>query len=50
MGSIEKGKIADIVLWPIHSFGANAKMVIKGGIVSWAQMGDPNASLPTRSP
>ncbi|ALC26143.1 urease subunit alpha [Streptomyces bacillaris] len=50
VGSIEKGKIADIVLWPIHSFGAKPKMVIKGGIISWAQMGDPNASLPTPQP
>ncbi|MEU9206255.1 urease subunit alpha [Streptomyces sp. NPDC048332] len=50
VGSIEKGKLADIVLWPIHSFGAKPKMVIKGGIISWAQMGDPNASLPTPQP
>ncbi|MET8487872.1 urease subunit alpha [Streptomyces tendae] len=50
MGSLEAGKLADIVLWPMHSFGAKPKMVIKGGIVSWAQMGDPNASLPTPQP
>ncbi|MEU0937306.1 urease subunit alpha [Embleya sp. NPDC005971] len=50
VGSIEKGKLADIVLWPMHSFGAKPKMVIKGGIVSWARMGDPNASLPTPQP
>lgn len=50
VGSLEPGKIADIVLWPVHSFGAKPKMVIKGGIVSWAQMGDPNASLPTPQP
>ncbi|NEE18580.1 amidohydrolase family protein, partial [Streptomyces sp. SID7499] len=50
VGSIEKGKLADIVLWPIHSFAAKPKMIIKGGIVSWAQMGDPNASLPTPQP
>lgn len=50
VGSIERGKLADIVLWPITSFGAKPKMVIKGGVVSWAQMGDPNASLPTPQP
>ena len=50
IGSIERGKLADIVLWPIHSFGAKPKMVIKGGLISWAQMGDPNASLPTPQP
>lgn len=50
IGSIERGKLADIVLWPIHSFGAKPKMIVKGGIVSWAQMGDPNASLPTPQP
>ncbi|MGC9494731.1 urease subunit alpha [Streptomyces sp. WG7] len=50
VGSLEAGKLADIVLWPMHSFGAKPKMVIKGGIVSWAQMGDPNASLPTPQP
>ena len=50
IGSLERGKLADIVLWPIQSFGAKPKMVIKGGLVSWAQMGDPNASLPTPQP
>ncbi|OIV39522.1 urease subunit alpha [Mangrovactinospora gilvigrisea] len=50
VGSIEAGKLADIVLWPIHSFAAKPKLVIKGGIISWAQMGDPNASLPTPQP
>lgn len=38
------------MLWPINSFGAKPKMVIKGGLISWAQMGDPNASLPTPQP
>ncbi|MFJ6213943.1 urease subunit alpha [Streptomyces sp. NPDC092296] len=50
VGSLEAGKLADIVLWPMHSFGAKPKMVIKAGIVSWAQMGDPNASLITPQP
>lgn len=50
IGSIEPGKLADIVLWPIDSFGAKPKMVIKGGMIAWALMGDPNASLPTPQP
>lgn len=50
VGSIAKGKMADIVLWPINSFGAKPKMVIKGGMIAWALMGDPNASLPTPQP
>jgi urease subunit alpha len=50
VGSLEPGKMADIVLWPIDSFAAKPKLVIKGGLVSWAQMGDPNASLPTPQP
>ncbi|MEU9870245.1 urease subunit alpha [Actinomadura sp. NPDC048021] len=50
IGSLEDGKLADIVLWPVHSFGAKPSMVVKGGMVSWAQMGDPNASLPTPQP
>ncbi|MGF1428287.1 urease subunit alpha [Kitasatospora sp. LaBMicrA B282] len=50
VGSLEPGKLADIVLWPIHSFGAKPKLVIKGGMVNWALMGDPNASLPTTQP
>ncbi|MEV4253221.1 urease subunit alpha [Spirillospora sp. NPDC049652] len=50
IGSLEDGKLADIVLWPVHSFGAKPFMVVKGGLISWAQMGDPNASLPTPQP
>ncbi|MCX4744968.1 urease subunit alpha [Kitasatospora sp. NBC_01287] len=50
LGSLEPGKLADIVLWPINSFGAKPKLVIKGGMVNWALMGDPNASLPTTQP
>jgi urease subunit alpha len=50
VGSIEPGKMADIVLWPIDSFAAKPKMVIKGGLINWAVMGDPNASLPTPQP
>lgn len=50
IGSIEVGKVADLVLWSPAFFGAKPKMVLKGGMVSWANMGDPNASLPTPQP
>ncbi len=50
VGSLEPGKLADIVLWPIGSFGAKPKMVIKGGMICWAVMGDPNGSIPTAEP
>ncbi|MFT4039538.1 MAG: urease subunit alpha, partial [Thermomicrobiales bacterium] len=50
IGSIEVGKMADIVLWPTWSFAAKPRLIVKGGLVSWAQMGDPNASLPTPQP
>ena len=50
IGSIEIGKMADLVLWSPAFFGAKPKMVIKGGMISWALMGDPNASLPTPQP
>ena len=47
---MEVGKYADLVLWEPQFFGAKPKMVIKGGMISWANMGDPNASLPTPQP
>ena len=50
IGSVEVGKMADLVLWSPAFFGAKPKMVIKGGMISWALMGDPNASLPTPQP
>lgn len=50
IGSIARGKIADLVQWPIASFAAKPRMVIKAGMVNWAAMGDPNASLPTPQP
>lgn len=50
IGSVEVGKMADLVLWQPAFFGAKPKMVIKGGFISWALMGDPNASLPTPQP
>ena len=50
LGSIAKGKVADLVLWEPQFFGAKPKMVLKSGAISWANMGDPNASLPTPQP
>ena len=50
IGSVETGKLADLVLWEPAFFGAKPKMVIKGGMISWSAMGDPNASLPTPQP
>ncbi|AMO24051.1 urease subunit alpha [Ramlibacter solisilvae] len=50
LGSIEPGKLADLVLWEPAFFGAKPKLVLKGGFVAWANMGDPNASLPTPQP
>lgn len=50
VGSLEPGKLADIVLWDPAYFGAKPKLVIKGGVIAWALMGDPNASIPTPQP
>ncbi|KAA0019485.1 urease subunit alpha [Antrihabitans cavernicola] len=50
IGSIEAGKLADIVLWPINAFGAKPAVIVKGGMICWAQMGDPNGSIPTPQP
>ncbi len=50
VGSLEIGKLADIVLWDPAYFGVKPKMIIKGGMISWALMGDPNASIPTPQP
>ena len=50
IGSIEVGKLADFVLWKPAMFGVKPEMVIKGGVIAWAQMGDPNASIPTPQP
>lgn len=50
VGSIEVGKVADLVLWNPSFFGAKPEMVIKGGVIAWANMGDPNASIPTPEP
>jgi urease subunit alpha len=50
VGSIEPGKMADIVLWRPAFFGAKPAMIIKGGFIAAAPMGDPNASIPTPQP
>jgi urease subunit alpha len=50
VGSIEPGKLADIVLWKPAMFGAKPEMVIKGGFIAWSVMGDANASIPTPQP
>jgi urease subunit alpha len=50
IGSIEKGKLADLVLWTPAFFGVKPDMIIKGGSIAAAQMGDPNASIPTPQP
>jgi urease subunit alpha len=50
VGSIEVGKIADLVLWHPAFFGVKPEMVLKGGFIAWSQMGDANASIPTPQP
>lgn len=50
VGSIEPGKLADLVLWRPEFFGAKPELVLKGGFIAWAQMGDANASIPTPQP
>jgi urease len=50
IGSIAPGQLADLVLWLPADFGVRPQMVIKGGFIAWAQMGDPNASIPTVQP
>jgi urease subunit alpha len=50
IGSIEVGKLADIVLWKPAFFGAKPAMIVKGGMIVAAPMGDPNASIPTPQP
>jgi len=50
VGSLEVGKIADIVLWKPAFFGVKPSIIIKGGMIAAAQMGDPNASIPTPQP
>jgi len=50
VGSIAVGKLADLVLWSPAFFGVKPDLVLKGGSIAWAQMGDPNASIPTPQP
>ena len=50
VGSVETGKLADLVLWEPAFFGVRPHLVIKGGMIAWAQMGDANASIPTPQP
>ncbi|MFZ4667096.1 MAG: urease subunit alpha [Prochlorotrichaceae cyanobacterium] len=50
VGSVEVGKLADLVLWKPAFFGVKPELVIKGGMIAWAQMGDANASIPTPQP
>ncbi len=50
IGSVEVGKLADLVLWKPAFFGVKPELVLKGGFIAWAQMGDPNASIPTPQP
>ncbi len=50
IGSVAVGKWADLVLWRPAFFGVRPEIVVKGGFIAWAQMGDPNASIPTPQP
>jgi urease subunit alpha len=50
VGSLEVGKLADIVLWKPGFFGVKPELVLKGGFIAWGQMGDANASIPTPEP
>ncbi|MGI5227034.1 urease subunit alpha [Actinoallomurus sp. CA-142502] len=50
VGSVEVGKLADLVLWEPAFFGVRPHVVLKGGMIAWGQMGDANASIPTPQP
>ena len=50
IGSVEPGKLADLVLWDPAFFGVRPHVVLKGGMIAWAAMGDANASIPTPQP
>ncbi|MFP5489237.1 MAG: urease subunit alpha, partial [Acidimicrobiia bacterium] len=50
VGSVEVGKLADLVLWDPAFFGVRPNLVVKGGMIAWALMGDANASIPTPQP
>jgi urease subunit alpha len=50
VGSVEPGKLADLVVWKPAFFGVKPELVVKGGAIAWAAMGDANASIPTPQP
>src|SRR6202045_436643 len=50
VGSVESGKLADLVLWKPAFFGVKPEIVVKGGMIAWSVMGDANASIPTPQP
>ncbi|WP_347056875.1 urease subunit alpha [Blastococcus sp. HT6-30] len=50
IGSVEPGKLADLVLWEPAFFGVRPHLVLKSGVIAWARMGDANASIPTPQP
>src|SRR5260370_5536949 len=50
IGSVEAGKLADLVLWEPAFFGVRPHVVLKAGVIAWATMGDANASIPTPQP
>jgi urease subunit alpha len=50
VGSLEVGKLADLVLWRPAFFGVKPSLIVKGGMIAAAAMGDPNASIPTPQP
>ena len=50
VGSLQTGRLADIVIWLPQFFGVKPKMIIKGGFIAYSLMGDPNASIPTTEP
>lgn len=50
VGSLEPGKLADVIVWTPQFFGIRPKLVIKGGFIAYSLMGDPNASIPTTEP
>jgi urease subunit alpha len=50
VGSLEVGKLADLVIFKPAMFGVKPELILKGGFIAWANMGDPNASIPTPQP
>src|SRR5205823_5338958 len=50
VGSVEVGKLADLVIWKPAFFGVKPELIVKGGMIAWAAMGDANASIPTPEP